>query len=473
MMRQYILYGTGAKAEYLWNFINEIEENILFCVDSNSQKWNTYFKEKIICSIQEIYKYPNAYICIAAVDEKEEMKNNLIRIGIEKHRIINYNEMIIQVLKEYDICHKNKHNKSERRESIIIDCSKGLNLGGLEEWSKSLTIELYKRKYEAFILGPSGEKTNSSILDKRILPIEYVKEKYISKHSVLQMIEIFEKQLPCTIITGSINPYFIAACIVKRKNPDKVKIISVIHQGINAVYKEYKDMFEYIDFIVAVSMDILEGMIEKDWYSEKIRHITCPVQCENELIRKYSKKNEPIRLGYGGRIVVPQKRMDLILKLCKELERNNVNYVFEIAGDGDYVEEIKKFIFLENLQEKIILIGKKERKDMSDFWKRQDICINIADHEGRSLSVMEAMANGAIPIVTETSGINEDISNDYNGFIVDIGDYKSMAEKIMYLENHRELLKDMGQEAHKVISQKSDMSEHISVWEKILAENTM
>ena len=141
-----------------------------------------------------------------------------------------------------------------------------------------------------------------------------------------------------------------------------------------------------------------------------------------------------------------------------------------VAGNGDALEDLKEFTKNNNLSKKIIFSKRIDRDKISVFWKQQDICINLADYEGRSISITEAMGNGAVPIVTDTSGVKEDISNNVNGYIVSLGDYQEMADKIEYLYYHREKIKKMGHMAHDVVYPKSQMKQHIVFWKMLLLE---
>ena len=64
---------------------------------------------------------------------------------------------------------------------------------------------------------------------------------------------------------------------------------------------------------------------------------------------------------------------------------------------------------------------------------------------------MEAMSSGAVPVVTATSGVREDISDGENGYIVEIGNYDEMADRIEELSMRRDRLKMFGQKSHDVI----------------------
>ena len=92
----------------------------------------------------------------------------------------------------------------------------------------------------------------------------------------------------------------------------------------------------------------------------------------------------------------------------------------------------------------------------------------MADLEGRAISICEAMGCGAVPVVTDTSGVREDISDGVNGYIVPIGDYKTAADRIEYLYHHRSRLPEMGKIAHEVVYPKSRMEPHIKFWKDLL-----
>ena len=70
--------------------------------------------------------------------------------------------------------------------------------------------------------------------------------------------------------------------------------------------------------------------------------------------------------------------------------------------------------------------------------------------------------------MTATSGVQEDIREDENGYIIPLKDYKTMAERIEVLSLHRERLSGMGKLAHNIVYPKSLMETHLKFWEKIL-----
>src|SRR5690606_40887156 len=65
---------------------------------------------------------------------------------------------------------------------------------------------------------------------------------------------------------------------------------------------------------------------------------------------------------------------------------------------------------------------------------RSDVFIQCSDFEGTSNSMLESMAQGTIPVVTQTeSGLAGIITPGANGFLVQVGDMEAMAEVLCSL----------------------------------------
>ena len=83
---------------------------------------------------------------------------------------------------------------------------------------------------------------------------------------------------------------------------------------------------------------------------------------------------------------------------------------------------------------------------------------------------MEAMLSGAVPVVTMTVGATEDVADGRNGYVVPICDYESMAEKIKYIELHRDVLCKLGTQAYIDMKEKINPKQYVSMWCKLLYE---
>ena len=132
-----------------------------------------------------------------------------------------------------------------------------------------------------------------------------------------------------------------------------------------------------------------------------------------------------------------------------------MTFCMNIAGAGEYEEELKRQIRERGLEDSIIFHGRIPHGQIAEFWEQQDLCISCSEWEGHSISHSEAMASGAVPVITDTSGARDDVEEGVNGFVVDIGDMEALVERIVYLDRHRELLYEMGNRSIEKIAERN------------------
>lgn len=161
-----------------------------------------------------------------------------------------------------------------------------------------------------------------------------------------------------------------------------------------------------------------------------------PVAVLNES-RKPNHKT-PLAITYGGRIEQRQKRILDLIALSDLLALKKGNYHFKIAGDGPQLAQLtdhfEKKVYLNISME---FLGLVAHDRMTDLWASSDISILFSEFEGMSISMLESMGQGCVPIVTDVSGAKEKITHGQTGFIVAVGDVDSMAQIIADLDANR------------------------------------
>lgn len=456
----------------LLSILPEIGVKTEFVIDSNSANWGTKVEDIPIVSPDKLCSYKSTPICIAIGNVQEKLK---IRKDIREKYIyssIEY-DFFDLVYEAYSKIFKRLHfvdRKSQNEIKILFDCHNGLVIGGIELWTEELCLELLGRGWNQLrIICNTQEYDKPKEIVKLVDHVDIDNKRKFGKDTFINIVQYLYTQMPFVVITSFPDVILMAACLLKKAYPGQVRIISVVHHGETEHYDVNIKFKNEVDSYIGVSEDIKQELLNRGAYVHQAFSMTCPVQCEEILDRTYSVSCEtPIRIGYAGRLIVYKKRVDLLLEMINALEKIGVNYKFEIAGEGPDSERMAQFINQHNLTHKITLNGVIARSQILDFWKRQDICVNIADCEGRCISKMEAMAGGAVPVITDVAGTREDITDGENGYIVPVGGYETMAERIHYLSVHRDLLPQMGKKAHDSIFLKSQMSEHVVFWEKQL-----
>lgn len=475
-LKEIILYGAGRRAKKLLEYIRFTDIEKVYVVDSNKEKWGSSLGDCVIQSPDFLFKKSDVHFHIAVADEDDIAV--IRRDLLEKYHLnpiyeIGYREILRYICRNH-IGVKQKILGAQvtgKEDSIIFDCYNGLGLGGIESWTKDVCAGLYDKFGKKIrIISKKGEYNLDELIKKMVDYFdENVLESILIEENIDKVLQYLLSKLPCTVITSQADDVLMAASIIKKYYGDKIRIISVIHGSEERIYKWYDVFEEDIDLYVGVSKDIKRDIINRGIDEEKVYSMTCPFPCDEEIQRNYTKDcTKPIQIGYAGRIVYEQKRLDLLLKLIERLNEMKVNFIMEVAGDGPSRSQMEHEIIKSGIGKRVRFLGHISRDKIPEFWKRQDICVNISDYEGRSISIIEAMGNGAVPVVTDTSGVREDITDSINGYIVPIGNYEMMAEKIEYLEANRERLSEMGELAHSMIYPKSLKEPHLDFWKSIL-----
>ncbi len=471
-----VLYGAGKRCKRLCDFVKSSDIEVAAILDSNPDQWGKKIGGYVIESPERLYDLENISICItpANLETREAIREELqSKYQFDLKREIHYNELILEAYEKDTLIRDFLQGidiRDGRKETVLFSLKGGFVLGGIEAWTIGLCDALIRDgQKEIYVIAGEGSPQAPDTLKRHVISVKMDESLRFSRESVLNTAKEIAKRLPCKVVTTQPDEIMLAAYLVKCVYPNAVEIISTIRGGWDKIYDSYMDFRKCPDVYIGVSQDIKNDMMQRGIAPEKILTMSVPFVCEKELKHTYTDPQQPICVGYAGRMENVQKRMDLLLKLIKELDRRQIDFKMELAGDGPVREEMERVIVSEHLNDRVKFLGRISRAEIPAFWKKQDICVNIADYEGRSHSIIEAMGNGAVPVVTCTSGVREDITDDKNGYIVSLGDYLSMTEKIAYLAKNRERLAEMGKLAHDAVYPKSRMENHLKFWKDVLS----
>lgn len=349
-------------------------------------------------------------------------------------------------------------------QDVLFGLDYGLILGGAELWCLNTAKELRKLGWNARLLLSRETQTAMSgredtYMIKDVLPEDLTEWETLSRiaGSMLRY-----RNIICSIPGDDLA----AAALIKERFPARYRVIAVLHNDDGVFYQSYMDAEPYLDKCLIISSKIGAEMVKRGFPKEKLIYLPWKIPCNDVFSHCYSQWNEPLRIGYAGRIIVEQKRADLLLVAAKKLEERGIDFKMEVAGTGSYEDELRLQIQAAGLENKVRCLGMLE--DTGPFWFRQDVMITCSEFEGHSLSQCEGMAAGAVPVITDTSGAGDDVEDGVNGFIVNIGDIDQMVERICFLYSHREQLPILGERAYRTILERNKAFDFQKLWEDIL-----
>lgn len=468
-----VIFGAGGGAIKVIKTLKNIGVTIDALTDNDKNKWGSEIESLPVIEPEKL-KDLDCDILIAS-DYQEEIEKQLDEMGI-LHRLVIKEHYIMEYLEKHleearaclkrpevsektdDICNGNNAGNGSR---VLIDLLECTEYGGIEIWSYMVGQGLTRNGYNVSYLGNCDEIRPAADIVEQVIESAISYDCYWA--SVLNIAKIIIEALPCSLIVNRQGQTLIAASLIRRLYPDLLKVISIIHTDRIILHRRQGYMKDEVDYIAGVSRLINDKLVsEFEVDRDKVRFKESPVDYPVFEQRSYTEcKDEPIKIGYAARITKTQKRVDLLPQLVGYLEKAGVPFVMQVAGEGSYLPKLRIALEKQTQSGAVEILGQISREQMKEFWKRQDIFINMSEFEGTSLSMLEAMSYGVVPIVTEVSGVTDIIAGLENGFVCKQHDIKDMQEKIQALHDDRGLLVRMGNTARETIRCKCNREDYI------------
>ena len=119
-----------------------------------------------------------------------------------------------------------------------------------------------------------------------------------------------------------------------------------------------------------------------------------------------------------------------------------------IIGDGPSMAKLNQELAEEIRTGNVSLTGWLKSAELLINLQTSEVSLLVSDSEGFCIALVEAMANGCCPVVTDIRSGNKQLVRDgENGFVVPVGDVEAFVEKIAYLANDRAKLLEFRQKA--------------------------
>ena len=148
-------------------------------------------------------------------------------------------------------------------------------------------------------------------------------------------------------------------------------------------------------------------------------------------------KNRKMRLNkrpstiLSNRNLLPIYNVSLLIRAIPMVLKEEWKVRFLIAGDGSEREELEKKAKELNVIMSIKFLGRVPHDNMPNVLAETDIYVSTSPYDGTSVSLLEAMASGVFPVVTDIPSNREWITHGENGFLVPADEEKILASKIL------------------------------------------
>ena len=459
------IFGTGRRGKEIHGVLRQIFqiEEIVFI--------DNYPRETFVNGTQVILAkkflgsdISKEYIYIVGGKFQTEMLEQLQNARVKNTSIYTL-EMFIEKFYHSEIVDENNNRIIKQKKLVILDCSEGFVLGGVERWSFFMSNEFSKRNIDTLLYTNTLEYSAPEDFLDRVLFVPFENEFININEQIKRISRIVEQYSEITFVASHIAIFLCMAVLIKKRNLHlNIKIVSVIHSSMDEEVDANILAYRSIDKYLCVNQQICHKLKNLEYIKHKVFYKETPILCE-ELNRTYTLSRQfAIKIGYAARLESEHKRSQLLCNVLNALEVQKCNYYMEIAGDGSCYGIIHKYIEEKNLHNKVKLLGRLDYTRMPEFWRKQDIAISLSETEGCSLSMLESMAAGVVNVITHTLGCEEFVIDGKTGFLVSVDCVEDIAKKIGELEKRRELLCKVGEAANALICQKCSMEDYMEFW---------
>lgn len=226
-------------------------------------------------------------------------------------------------------------------------------------------------------------------------------------------------------------PYFISEHFSKLILDSRFSLSNtLINKIIIKTYKEANTLFAVSNFL-------------KDKLMENFNLDSSNVVVLPNIVNDFFFKNTTVKLDRDYFVItvianlIELKNHITLFKAIKILLANNLKIRLNVVGNGPVLNNLVLFIKKNNLENSIILMGFKSRKEVHKIIRNSHGLISASLFETFGVNLIEALAVGR-PVIAYDSGGPRDIIRDFNGLLVSDNTPEAFVKSIIKLKNNYE-----------------------------------
>ena len=330
----------------------------------------------------------------------------------------------------------------------ILLLSSAFGGGGISSYAHELINCMHGKHDITIILGDD----RVSRVDTQKAKVIYIDNDDLSISNVLKVLYQINHILKPNVVINSRSTIF--PLIVPYLN-NNIKVISVSHslKYVEADIAGFNG--KYADTVIALSR-YGQKYLEKTYKNIEKKNIVVVPNSVQKLNDSYSickkKQNcECISIVFPGGTNAP-KTPEIVALVVKKLLLTNLNFRFYWMGNTicplsriSYLKDIRQLF---NKDPRLIITGLISRQEATTYMTNANILLLPSRREGSSVSLLEAIRSGTIPIVADYNNSNKEVIEQYNcGYLVGHNDIDGFINRITDIIEHNDTYADKYEKA--------------------------
>lgn len=353
----------------------------------------------------------------------------------------------------------------------IVLVAGGIELGGATTFLLNLAGEFVRRKISVLVVSLEHKNPYRADFAERGIPLHLEDERR----------NIFEDRISSALAAiRAFAPTSVIACLgpssfeMLRYVPKQVTKLGMIQSDFPENYPPFLPYVDFLDGMVAVSRQIEAALgAISEFRRLPLHYLPYGVEIPRAPSQRRPRRpasGEPIRILYLGRLSEPQKRVRLFPEFLQHLQSARIPFEWTIAGDGPERDWLHEHLGSGCGSVRVQFAGGVKYSEVPAILRDHDIFLLASDAEGLPLSLLEAMAYGLVPVVSELqSGISE-VVNPNCGITIPPSKVERYAAAIISLARDPERLAAMGDAAADVARADFSVEAMTDRWVAVLSQ---
>jgi glycosyltransferase involved in cell wall biosynthesis len=165
--------------------------------------------------------------------------------------------------------------------------------------------------------------------------------------------------------------------------------------------------------------------------------------------------NSPCITVVSTRNFLPIYNVSLLIRAIPLVLKEEPEVKFIIAGGGPERQNLEKEVNDLKISSHVQFVGQIPHGEVPDLLRQARVYVSTSLYDGTSVSLLEAMACGAFPVVTEIPSNQEWIINEQNGFLISTSNESHLARKIVEACRRPALLTEASKKNRKIVEERA------------------
>jgi glycosyltransferase involved in cell wall biosynthesis len=179
------------------------------------------------------------------------------------------------------------------------------------------------------------------------------------------------------------------------------------------------------------------------------------------------------RVIYSPRNLAPIYNNDAILRAVSILRERYPDVVLVQKHYNCSQEQIDEYLASAEkigMRDSVRLVGTMEYEKLPLFYGLADAVVSVPSSDGTPMSVLEAMACGVVPVVSDLPSLREWITDGYNGYFAPLKDDRQLADKLALVLGDPTWCAEVSKRNLAIVAQRADHHANMKVSEQYCRE---